>query len=70
MRKATAIVIALATGTCAGQLPTSAPCGVIVDSLKDVLGKRPSDVKRLDFHFERGVAAGCWRRQDKPRPVA
>jgi hypothetical protein len=38
-----------------------APCGVIRDSLKDVRGASPADTKRIDIHFERGRAAGCWR---------
>jgi hypothetical protein len=42
--------------------PVDRPCGVIVDSLQDVRGATPADVRRIDIHFERGVAAGCWKR--------
>lgn len=66
MRKALILAGALALGACQTTAPVNKPCGVIVDSLKDVLGKRPSDVRRLDNHFERGVAAGCWPRSAKP----
>jgi hypothetical protein len=38
------------------------PCGVITDSLRDVQGKTPQDTRRIDVHFERGVAAKCWNR--------
>jgi len=38
------------------------PCGVITDSLMTVKGKTPADDKRIDIHFERGIAAGCWDR--------
>lgn len=40
----------------------AAPCGVIADSLKDVRGATPADTRRIDIHFERGIAAGCWTR--------
>jgi hypothetical protein len=42
-------------------VPVDRPCGVIRDSLYDVKGATPSDVRRIDVHFERGKAAGCWR---------
>ena len=47
----------------AGQCQTSPvdkPCGVIRDDLKTVQGKTPADQQRVDIHFARGKAAGCW----------
>jgi hypothetical protein len=35
---------------------------VITDSLMTVRGATPADTRRIDIHFERGVAAGCWSR--------
>lgn len=67
MRKATlALVVALAlpltAARCGGPSPsTKDPCGVIVDSLKDVQGKRLSDTQRIDRHYQRGLGAGCWK---------
>lgn len=43
-------------------VPVDRPCGVITDDLRDVRGATPADTKRIDKHFERGVAASCWRR--------
>ncbi|TXH12691.1 MAG: hypothetical protein E6R03_12435 [Hyphomicrobiaceae bacterium] len=63
-------VLALGLGGCQTTLPVNKPCGVIVDSLKDVAGKTPRDRARIDQHFERGVAAGCWKRADKPAAEA
>ena len=45
--------------------PVDRPCGVIVDSLSDVVGKTPAMTRRIDVHFERGVAAKCWTREGK-----
>lgn len=56
-------IIALAGAGCAGspKPATANPCGVIVDSLVDVQGKRISDVQRIDRHYQRGRGAGCWK---------
>lgn len=54
--------IALAASACGKTAPVDKPCGVIADSLRDVRGATPGDTRRIDIHFERGVAAGCWRR--------
>jgi hypothetical protein len=35
---------------------------VIADSLMNVRGATTADTRRIDIHFERGVAAGCWSR--------
>ena len=43
-------------------VPVDKPCGVLADSLRDVRGATPADTRRIDIHFERGVAAGCWGR--------
>jgi hypothetical protein len=52
----------LALTACSTPVPVNRPCGVIIDSLKDVQGKTPADTRRIDIHFERGVAAKCWSR--------
>lgn len=63
LRIALALGIALAVSACAKEpLPVTRPCGVITDSLMTVKGKTPEDDRRVDKHFERGVAAGCWGR--------
>lgn len=63
MRKVAILLLAPALGGCPGQTVLIAqPCGVIVDSLKDVRGATPADTRRIDVHFERGVAASCWKR--------
>lgn len=54
--------IALAASACQ-MVPVDKPCGVIADSLRDVRGATPADTRRIDIHFERGVAAGCWGRR-------
>jgi hypothetical protein len=66
MRRATsrialALGIALAVSACQ-TVPVDRPCGVITDSLMSVRGATPADTRRIDIHFERGVAAGCWGR--------
>jgi hypothetical protein len=35
---------------------------VITDPLGDVHATTKSGDARIDAHFERGVAAGCWKR--------
>ena len=62
MRALIFAVFAIGLAGCQTTAPVNRPCGVIVDSLKDVQGKRASDVQRIDRHFERGVGAGCWVR--------
>lgn len=52
----------LVLAACATPVPVDRPCGVITDSLKDVRGARKQDRQRIDVHFERGIAAGCWKR--------
>jgi hypothetical protein len=47
---------------CVTPAPVNRPCGVIIDPLRDVHGRTPADEQRIDGHFERGVAAGCWPR--------
>jgi starvation-inducible outer membrane lipoprotein len=61
--RALIIVAAASLSGCASvPVPIDRPCGVIVDSLRDVRGATPSDTRRIDIHFERGVAANCWKR--------
>jgi hypothetical protein len=52
----------LSLAACQTTAPVDRPCGVIRDSLRDVQGATPAMTRRIDVHFERGVAAGCWRR--------
>lgn len=40
--------------------PVDKPCGVIRDDLKTVQGRTPGDQQRIDVHYARGKAAGCW----------
>lgn len=57
------ILAALAVSACQAVPPTiDRPCGVITDSLRDVRGATPAETRRIDVHFERGVAASCWKR--------
>lgn len=60
-RIALALGIALAASACQ-TVPTDRPCGVIVDDLKTVVGATREDNRRISIHFERGVAANCWKR--------
>jgi len=53
------IVAALALSGCQSS-PVDRPCGVIRDDLKTVLGRTPGDQQRIDVHYARGKAAGCW----------
>lgn len=62
MRALILIGMLLALGGCQERVSFAAPCGVIADSLRDVRGATPADTRRIDIHFERGVAAGCWTR--------
>ena len=63
LKTALAFGIALAASACQTEAPVNRPCGVIADSLMNVRGATPADTRRIDIHFERGVAAGCWERQ-------
>jgi hypothetical protein len=67
MMRAARLRIALALGTALAAAacqtaPVDRPCGIITDSLMSVRGATAADTRRIDIHFERGVAAGCWRR--------
>lgn len=62
MKRVLIILPLLAVAACATPVPVDRPCGVIIDSLRDVQGKNGAERRRVDIHFERGVAAGCWRR--------
>ena len=54
-------VMAILTA-CQSPAPVNRPCGVIHDGLAGVSATTPAGQQRLDVHFERGVAAGCWGR--------
>ena len=47
---------------CVTTLPVDRPCGVLVDSLQNVHATTKDGDRRISDHFERGVAAGCWKR--------
>lgn len=55
------LMFALA-GCAASPQPVNKPCGVITDSLQNVNATSTVGQERLDVHFERGAAAGCWHR--------
>lgn len=62
-------------GCAGGPQPVDKPCGVITDSLQNVNATSTAGQERLDVHFERGTAAGCWKRvgnlpvlADAPKP--
>lgn len=63
MRTVTLLALAALLAGCGRQeVAIGQPCGVISDSLREVEGKTLADTRRIDSHFERGVAAGCWSR--------
>lgn len=62
MRTVAVLFVGLALSACQRTAPVDRPCGVIVDSLRDVRGATPAMTRRIDVHFERGIAAGCWGR--------
>lgn len=63
MKLAGAAALAVALTACQTPAPVDRPCGVITDSLRDVIGKTPADTRRIDVHLERGIAAKCWGRK-------
>lgn len=63
MRTLMVVAVALALAGCGEEKVSFVnPCGVLSDSLREVKGATPADTRRIDVHFERGVAAGCWGR--------
>lgn len=52
--------IGIVTSGCVTTQPTNKPCGVLVDSLKDVHAKTREGERRISDHYERGRSAGCW----------
>jgi hypothetical protein len=65
LRIAGAFGIGLLASACQTVQPVNSPCGVIIDSLRDVYGRTPEMTRRIDQHVERGIAAGCWDRVGK-----
>lgn len=57
--KAAILSALLVLGGCQ-TVPVDRPCGVIRDDLRTAQGKTPADQQRIDIHFARGKAAGCW----------
>ena len=63
MRALLHLLYLLPLAACApGPLPVDRPCGVILDNLGDVQATTSEGNRRIDAHFEAGVAAGCWTR--------
>lgn len=63
MKIITAIIMTAALAACQTPAPVNRPCGVINDSLLTVQATTPAGQQRLDIHYERGRAAGCWGSQ-------
>lgn len=57
-----AILAAIGLAACETTRVTVRGCGVIQDSLQGVRATNRDGQRRLDVHFERGVAADCWGR--------
>ena len=60
--------LALLTG-CFQTVPVDKPCGVLDDSLANVQATTSDGNRRIDTHFEAGVRAGCWGRDEAPANV-
>ena len=45
---------------CVSTEPVDHPCGVIVDSLKDIHAQTRDGERRISDHYERGRSAHCW----------
>jgi hypothetical protein len=58
--RAIAIMAIMAFLAGCASVPVDRPCGVIRDGLKEVRATTPAHQQRLDVHFERGRAVGCW----------
>ena len=56
------ILAAIGLASCETTGVTVRGCGVIQDSLQGVRATNRDGQRRLDVHFERGVAADCWGR--------
>lgn len=56
------LIVIMVMGMLAGcaSMPVDKPCGVIRDSLATVQATTPHGQQRLDVHYARGRAAGCW----------
>ena len=61
MRIALMVIVSAMLTACQTAAPVNRPCGVIRDSLLSVHATTPAGQQRLDVHFERGRAAGCWQ---------
>ncbi len=55
----------LALAACQTPQPVNKPCGIVNDALHDVRGATPTETRRIDRFFERGVGAGCWDRNGR-----
>lgn len=60
MRKVILGCLALSLASCQAAKPVNRPCGVIRDSLIGVTATTPAGQDRLNIHYVRGRAAGCW----------
>ncbi len=54
------ILFMVGLGACQSPPRDTRPCGVIRDSLSTVAATTAAAQQRLDIHFARGRAAGCW----------
>ena len=52
--------LGIAMAGCVTTEPVDKPCGVIVDSLKDVHATTGTGDVRISKHYARGKAAHCW----------
>lgn len=61
MRRLIIVTFCIGLAACARPVTIANPCGVIIDSLKDVRGATPAETRRIDKHHGRGFEAGCWQ---------
>lgn len=54
------VMITIGLAACQTPAPVDRPCGVIRDSLIGVTATTSAGQDRLNIHFVRGRAAGCW----------
>ena len=57
--RALTLLVLLPLAACTAA-PVDQPCGVIRDNLSTVIATTAAGQQRLDVHYQRGRAAGCW----------
>lgn len=63
-----ALMIATTLAACGPDTPASVAhgeCKVFIDNLLGVEATTPDGERRLNGHYEAGIAAGCWTRAKK-----